>query len=55
MPSRALDESYFGSGPPKSTGRELFNMHLLNEKLGPRQSVTGAECAQILGGVYRYC
>jgi anhydro-N-acetylmuramic acid kinase len=94
-----LDEPYLSVSPPKSTGRELFNMPWLNSKLGlfsrrPQDvqatlqqytaalgldpdyveavafawfarrtldgltssagSVTGAEGARILGGVYRY-
>ena len=30
-----LDESYFAGSPPKSTGRELFNLQWLEQKLDP--------------------
>jgi anhydro-N-acetylmuramic acid kinase len=39
--ARLLDEQYYAAAPPKSTGKELFHLDYLIERLGPPESWAG--------------
>lgn len=44
--SRMLDEPFFKLSAPKSTGRELFNLHWLDDHLKALSSTLSPECVQ---------
>lgn len=42
-----LDEPYFGASPPKSTGRELFNLAWLAARLGGRETAADVQATLV--------
>ncbi len=60
--NQMLAEAFFAAAPPKSSGRDLFNMHWLNSKLRGDERAENVQatllelsCVSIAQSIQRYC